>query len=96
MDEEVMQTGTKNTEPEEKDNMHVIYCGPNIPSKGIFKYQVFIGGLSYSMKKMIASVPEIEKLIVPVREADEMRAKIKRKGSAENLYYERVKGTVIK
>ncbi|MBQ3395557.1 MAG: hypothetical protein IJP97_05130 [Synergistaceae bacterium] len=81
MDEEVMQTGTKNTEPEEKENMHVIYCGPNIPSKGIFTYQVYIGGLPYNVKEMIAIVPEIEKLIVPVREADEMRAKIAKKGS---------------
>ena len=104
MSELLQDTESHMSEPEnENENesinssvMHVMYCGPNLPSKGIFSYQVYIGGLPVNVKEMIQEVPEIERLIVPVRDADEMRAKIRRKGTAENLWYERVKGKVIK
>lgn len=100
MDEELKQDTTKNTatdnNADKNENIHVMYCGPNIPSKGIFAYQVYIGGLPYNVREMTEKIPEIKKLICPVRDADAMRAKIARKGSAESIYYERVKGKVIK
>lgn len=92
MDEEYMTPTVKSTEVE--DESQKIYCGPNIPSRGLFKYQVFLGGLPFNVKELILAIPEIEKLIVNAVEVDDLRMKINRKGSAENLYYETIKKKV--
>ena len=83
-------------EVSEETETQVMYCGPNIPSKGIFTYQVYLGGLPYSVKAMIEEIPEIEKLIVPVSKCEETRAKIRRKGTLEYKYNELIRGKVSK
>lgn len=77
------------SEPE-KDAEPVIYCGPDKPKLGLQKYAVFVNGLPPAYKDAIMKMPEVEKLIVPCAMVEEMRAKIKRKGTAEHEYYARI------
>ena len=72
----------------------LIYCGPNVPKRGVFCYQVFIGGLPFNVRELIAEIPEAEKLIVPVNELEQTRRRISVKGTVEHLYYERIEGKV--
>lgn len=80
-DEEIMQEEQTDTEPK-------IYTGPNIIAFALMKFQVFRGGLPPYIKRAIEKIPEIEALIVPVRELEEMRQKIGRPGTNEaRLFY---------
>lgn len=100
MDEEYtkedLTRSTEGSESKPEPEIQKIYCGPNIPSKGLFTYQVFLGGFSYAVKQLMQEIPEIEKLMVDVKNVDDVRMRINQKGSLENLYYERIKGKVKK
>lgn len=71
-----------------------IYCGPNLPRYGLMSYQVFLGEYPGNVQEAIRDIPEIEHLIVEVKELETLRRRIKESGTVEKLYYERVKGKV--
>ena len=78
--EEITDTDTQ-SEPQ-------IYTGPNIFKMALQRFQVFRGGLPPYIKRAIEKIPEIEALIVPVEELEEMRKKIERPGTNEaRLFY---------
>lgn len=93
MDTEYMkeESETQDLQAKSHEEIHIMYCGPNIYKFGLFQYQVFIGGYTHGVKDAMREYPEIEKLSVPVSEVDSFRAKIAKKGTAENLWYETVK-----
>ena len=73
---------------ENTDTTTAIYTGPNIIAFALMKFQVFRGGLPPYIKRAIEKIPEIEALIVPVEELEEMRKKIERPGTNEaRLFY---------
>ena len=73
---------------ESTDTTTAIYTGPNIIAFALMKFQVFRGGLPPYIKRAIEKIPEIEALIVPVEELEEMRKKIERPGTNEaRLFY---------
>ena len=61
----------------------VIYVGPNSFELMMKKFQVFTGGLPLYVKRAIEQIPKIERLIVPVSQLEEMRAKIEKSGTYE-------------
>lgn len=80
LQEEIAETQT-DTEPK-------IYTGPNIIAFALMKYQIFRGGLPPYVARAIEKIPEIESLIVSVKELETMRQKISRPGTNEaRLYY---------
>ena len=80
MQEEIAETQT-DTEP-------LIYVGPNILAFALQKYQIFRGGLPPYVVRAIEKIPEIESLIVPVRELESVRMKIRKAGTNEaRLFY---------
>ena len=73
---------------ESTDTATAIYTGPNIIAFALMKFQVFRGGFPPYIKRAIEKIPEIEALIVPVEELEEMRKKIERPGTNEaRLFY---------
>ena len=80
MQEEIAETQT-DTEP-------LIYVGPNILAFALQKYQIFRGGLPPYVVRAIEKIPEIESLIVPVRELESVRMIIRKAGTNEaRLFY---------
>ena len=61
----------------------LIYTGPTVYPLALERFKLFRGGLPFFVKRAIEKIPEIEKLIVPVSELEEMRSKIDRPGSNE-------------
>ena len=61
----------------------LIYTGPNILALALDRFRVFRGGLPLYVKRAIEKIPDIEKLIVPVSELENMRTKIDSPGSNE-------------
>ena len=67
----------------------VIYVGPNSFELMMKKFQVFTGGLPLYVKRAIEQIPQIERLIVPVSQLEEMRAKIEKSGTYEaRIFYD--------
>ena len=67
----------------------VIYVGPNSFELMMKKFQVFTGGLPLYVKRAIEQIPKIERLIVPVSQLEEMRAKIEKSGTYEaRIFYD--------
>ena len=64
-----------------------IYLGPNIPSLGLLRNQVYLGGLPGQVRAAIAIFPEIEELIFPVSELTEALKRIQTKGTHEHHLY---------
>ena len=58
------------------ENEPVVYTGPNIYPLALQRFQVF-------RERAIERIPEIEKLIVPVRELESTRRKIDKPGTNE-------------
>ena len=80
MQEEITDTDTQ-SEPQ-------IYTGPNIVTFGLMRFHVYRGGLPLTVRKAVEKIPEIEGLIVPVSELEEMRQKIDKAGTNEaRLFY---------
>ena len=65
------------------ENEPVVYTGPNIHPLALQRFQVFRGGLPPYVQRAIERIPEIEKLIVPVRELESTRRKIDKPGTNE-------------
>ena len=64
----------------------VAYCGPTV--KGIApQYTVFVDGLPEKLKEKVERVPLLNALIVPLDKLAEMRVKIDREGTRENILY---------
>lgn len=68
-----------------------IYLGPNIPSLGLLRNQVYLGGLPGQVRAAIAILPEIEELIVPVSELTEKLHLVQTKGTHEHHIYTELK-----
>ena len=67
----------------------LIYVGPNSFELMMKKFQVFTGGLPLYVKRAIEQIPKIERLIVPVSQLEEMRAKIAKSGTYEaRIFYD--------
>lgn len=64
-----------------------IYLGPNIPSLGLKKNQVYLGGIPGQVRAAIAIMPEIEELIVPISKLSETVKAINTKGTHEHHIY---------
>ena len=67
-----------------------IYLGPNIPSLGLTRNQVYLGGLPGQVRAAIAVMPEIEALIVPISELSETVKAINTKGTHEHHIYQEI------
>lgn len=64
----------------------VAYCGPTV--KGIApQYTVFVDGLPEKLKEKVERVTLLNALIVPLDKLAEMRVKIDREGTRENILY---------
>ncbi|MBQ7215233.1 MAG: hypothetical protein IJS39_04535 [Synergistaceae bacterium] len=64
-----------------------IYLGPNIPSLGLLRNQVYLGGLPGQVRAALTICPEIEQLIFPVSELTEALKKVQTKGTHEHHIY---------
>ena len=58
-----------------------IYLGPNIPSLGLIKNQVNLGGLPGQVRAAISADPMIEELIVPISSLSESVQAVSTKGT---------------
>ena len=58
-----------------------IYLGPNIPSLGLIKNQVYLGGLPGQVRAAISADPMIEELIVPISSLSEAVQAVSTKGT---------------
>lgn len=58
-----------------------IYIGPNIPSLGLLKNQVYLGGLPGQVRAALEVLPEIDTLIVPISELTESITAANTKGT---------------
>lgn len=67
-----------------------IYIGPNIPSLGLLKNQVYLGGLPGQVRAAIAAYPEIENLIVPVSGLSEAVSAAATKGTHLHHVYKEI------
>ena len=66
-----------------------IYIGPNIPSLGLLKNQVYLGGLPGQVRAAIAVLPEIETLIVSISGLSEAVQAVNTKGThLHHVYHE--------
>ena len=68
-----------------------IYIGPNIPSLGLMKNQVYLGGLPGQVRAAIAALPEIETLIVPISQLTESVTSAATKGTHLHHVYVELK-----
>ena len=66
----------------------LIYVGPNL--LGLPKYTVVESLKVPNLQKFIKDCPDIEKLIVPIKEMSEIEARIKQKGTLEHRYFNKV------
>lgn len=65
-----------------------VYCGPNI--KGIApQYTVFTDGLPAKLVEKAEAFPIVKALIVPREKFAEMRMKVEKEGTAENILYKK-------
>ncbi len=64
-----------------------IYIGPNIPSLGLLKNQVYLDGLPGQVRAAIAIDPTIEDLIVPISQLTEKVSAASTKGTHERHVY---------
>lgn len=69
----------------------LIYIGPNIPSLGLLKNQVYLGGLPGQVRAAIAAEPSIETLIVPIADLTEKVHAAATKGTHEHHIYVELK-----
>lgn len=65
----------------------LIYIGPNIPSLGMLRNQVYLGGLPGQVQAAIEIYPEIEVLIVPISQLTEKVHAVNTKGTHEHHVY---------
>ena len=65
-----------------------VYCGPNI--KGVApQYTVFTDGLPAKLVEKAEAFPIVKALIVPREKFAEMRMKVEKEGTAENILYKK-------
>ena len=67
-----------------------IYLGPNIPSLGLLRNQVYLGGLPGQVRAALAVMPELEVLIVPLSELTEKLHAVQTKGTHEHHIYQEI------
>ena len=67
-----------------------IYLGPNIPSLGLLRNQVYLGGLPGQVRAALAVMPELEVLIVPISMLTETLKAIQTKGTHEHHIYQEI------
>ena len=64
-----------------------IYLGPNIPSLGLLKNQVYLDGIPGQVRAAITADPDIETLIFPVSELSEALKAVQTQGTHEHHVY---------
>ena len=65
-----------------------VYCGPN--TKGVApQYTVFTDGLPAKLVEKAEAFPIVKALIVPRDKFAEMRMKVEKEGTAENILYKK-------
>lgn len=83
------------TEPEQESGP-VIYCGPDVLKYGLKKFRIYADDLPLNVKDAIKEIPEVEKLIVPYKNLEDMRAKISKRGTPEFEYNLRVENLNVR
>lgn len=68
----------------------LIYIGPNIPSLGLMRNQVYLGGIPGQVRAAITNLPEIETLIVPIAALTESVEAVKTKGTHLHHVYKEI------
>ena len=103
MEDEVMfeenleQEENTNTESvSESESEPVIYTGPNVFAMNLQRFKVVRGGIPPATRRAIEKIPEIESLIVPVSELEEMRQKIDKPGTNESRLFATVQKEAAK
>ena len=96
-DENVVQENSTDTEAGSSlEDEPKIYTGPNVFALNLQRFQVFRGGLPPATMRAIEKIPEIEPLIVPVSELEEMRQKINRPGTNEARLFSTIQKEAVK
>ena len=86
-----------NTELEgNSESEPMIYTGPNVFALNLQRFRVFRGGIPPATRRAIEKIPEIESLIVPVSELEEMRQKIDKPGTNESRLFATVQKEAAK
>ncbi len=65
-----------------------IYIGPNIPSLGLMRNQVYLGGIPGQVRAAMEAEPMIETLIVPISELTESLNAVQAKGTHLHHIYQ--------
>ena len=87
-EEEITDTDTE-LEPQ-------IYTGPNIFAMALMRFQVFRGGLPPYVKRAVEKFPEIQQMIVPVSEVEDMKQRISQPGTNESRLFRELQKKVRK
>ena len=73
-----------------------IYTGPNIFAMALMRFQVFRGGLPPYVKRAVEKFPEIQQMIVPVSEVEDMKQRISQPGTNESRLFRELQKKVKK
>ena len=73
-----------------------IYTGPNIFAMALMRFQVFRGGLPPYVKRAVEKFPEIQQMIVPVSEVEDMKQRISQPGTNESQLFRELQKKVKK
>ena len=96
-DDDVAQEENTNAESEPDTEIEpMIYTGPNVFAMNLQRFRVFRGGIPPATRRAIEKIPEIESLIVPVNELEEMRQKIEKPGTNESRLFATVQKEAAK
>ena len=94
-DDEILQEEMTDTETE-TDSEPQIYTGPNIFTMALLRFQVFKGGLPPYVKRAVEKIPEIQQMIVPVSEVEDIKQRISRPGTNESRLFRELQKKVKK
>jgi len=73
-----------------QDSVKLIYIGPNITRIGLSQFQVFLGGMPVAALKAADTLPEIQRLFVPIGDFAKAKLALNRDGSLEQKTYKAV------
>ena len=93
-DDEILQE-EEITEPDAESEPQ-IYTGPNIFAMALTRFQVFRGGLPPYVKRAVEKFPEIQQMIVPVSEVEDMKQRISKPGTNESRLFSELQKKVRK
>lgn len=76
------------------ENQTLIYCGPDIPKKGLKKFRVYSLPLAFEIQNAIVEFPIIENLLTAPENLETFREKIKTLGTPQHEYYKMVSAII--